>query len=226
MRRRPLILATLATAGTPPGGRAQTAAARGVGPRPLVFALDHGSHPDTRIEWWYATGWLQPVASPASAEPAYGFQLTFFRSPTGVATDHPSRFAAHQLIFAHAALSDVSARRLRHDQRAARAVLDIAGAATGDTRAWLRDWQLVREPAVGGGRYRASCSSAEAGFALELTLTTTQPLLLQGDAGLSRKGPQPHQASHYYSQPQLASPGPGDARRAHARGARPGLARP
>ena len=32
-------------------------------------------------------------------------------------------------------------------------------------------------------------------------------MLLQGQAGLSRKGPQPEQASHYYSQPQLAVSG-------------------
>ena len=35
-------------------------------------------------------------------------------------------------------------------------------------------------------------------------MQTTQPLLLQGDAGYSRKGPGAAQASHYYSQPQLA----------------------
>ena len=35
----------------------------------------------------------------------------------------------------------------------------------------------------------------------------TQPLLLQGQQGLSRKGPQAAQASYYYSQPQLAVSG-------------------
>jgi predicted secreted hydrolase len=40
-------------------------------------------------------------------------------------------------------------------------------------------------------------------FALAGTLTATQPLLLQGDAGFSRKGPEERQASHYYSWPQL-----------------------
>ncbi len=33
-----------------------------------------------------------------------------------------------------------------------------------------------------------------AGFDFTLTLTETQPLLLQGDRGLSRKGPEPKQA--------------------------------
>ena len=33
----------------------------------------------------------------------------------------------------------------------------------------------------------------------------TQPTLLQGDSGFSRKGPEERQASHYYSVPQLAT---------------------
>ena len=42
------------------------------------------------------------------------------------------------------------------------------------------------------------------GFTLELEARPTQPLLLQGDAGYSRKGPTDLQASYYYSQPQLS----------------------
>ena len=41
-------------------------------------------------------------------------------------------------------------------------------------------------------------------FALDLRCAPTQPVLLQGRQGLSRKGPDPVQASYYYSQPQLA----------------------
>jgi predicted secreted hydrolase len=44
-------------------------------------------------------------------------------------------------------------------------------------------------------------------FSLALRLQQTQPVLLQGDAGLSRKGPQPEQASYYYSEPQLETSG-------------------
>ena len=54
------------------------------------------------------------------------------------------------------------------------------------------------------GRYTTQLAAPEAGFSLDLQLQPTQALLLQGDAGFSRKGPQPQQASHYYSQPQLA----------------------
>jgi predicted secreted hydrolase len=44
-------------------------------------------------------------------------------------------------------------------------------------------------------------------FALDLEFSETQPVLLQGKQGLSRKGPAASQASYYYSLPQLATRG-------------------
>ncbi len=183
----------------------------GIHPRPLVFPADHGAHPDTRIEWWYLTGTvtagaLAPEDGGASADRC-GFQITFFRSRTPVAADQPSRFAAKQLLFAHAALTDLKRGRLQHDQRIARSGFGIAEAATSDTAVSLRDWGLIREARDGGSRYRARVASDSAGFAFDFSFDTTQPLLLQGDAGYSRKGPQPEQASHYYSETQLAVAG-------------------
>ena len=178
-------------------------APQGIRPRPLVFPADHGAHPDTRIEWWYVTGSVNLGRS----EERCGFQVTFFRSRTAVAADQPSRFAAKQLLFAHAALTDLTQGRLRHDQRIARSGFGIAEAATDDTALSLRDWTLSREAHPGGSRYRTRLASNSAGFAFDFTFDTTQPLLLQGDAGYSRKGPKPAQASHYYSQPQLAVSG-------------------
>jgi len=109
--------------------------------RVLAFPRDFGAHPGARTEWWYATGWLAAAGSP---DPLYGFQLTFFRSRTEVPASHPSRFAASQLIFAHAAVTDLGARRQRHDQRIARAGFAVAGAATADTDVRLRGWTFAR----------------------------------------------------------------------------------
>ena len=111
MRRRQLMH-WLALSALP-----MAAGAQGIRRRPLVFPADFGSHPDTQTEWWYATGWLATPERPT--EPTHGFQLTFFRSRTEVAADHPSAFAAKQLVFAHVALTDLSERRQRHDQRRA-----------------------------------------------------------------------------------------------------------
>jgi predicted secreted hydrolase len=203
MRRRPLLLCAALFAA--PATR--TAGAVSAEHR-LAFPRDFGAHPDTRIEWWYATGWLQSDASPVEVPaPAFGFQITFFRSRGEVAADHPSRFAARQISFAHAALTDLRAGRLRHDQRIARQGFGIAEADEADTRASLRGWRFERGGAVDASRYRAVLTSDAGGFGFDFELAATQPVLLQGEAGHSRKGPRPEQASHYYSQPQLAVAG-------------------
>jgi predicted secreted hydrolase len=44
-------------------------------------------------------------------------------------------------------------------------------------------------------------------FSIDLTLTRQKPVILQGDRGLSRKGPGPSDASHYYSFPGMAAQG-------------------
>ena len=187
--RRALLLAMAGTGLLPVDAKALTA-------RSLVFPRDHGAHPELRTEWWYVTG----HASAGSR--LFGFQVTFFRTRVDAAQTLTSAFAARQLVFAHAAITDVQGQRLWHDQRIARAGFGIAQAASDDTRLKLRDWSLVREA---DGHYRASLP-ADA-FALNLRFAPTQPLLLQGRQGLSRKGPEPRQASHYYSQPQLQATG-------------------
>ncbi len=180
--RRRALLAGLAAGALP-----LRTVAEEVVPRTLVFARDHGAHPEFAIEWWYATGWLQRVGA-ADATPAWGFQLTFFRSRTGVAQQIDSRFAARQLLFAHAALSDVSARRLVHAERIARWNGDEqalrAAASRADTRVHIGAWQFVRS----ADRYDARLADDAAGFAFDLSLTPTQPLLLQGEQGLQPQG--------------------------------------
>jgi predicted secreted hydrolase len=183
MRRRPLLLASAALLARP---------ALALPPVQLRFPRDHGAHPDFRTEWWYLTG--RAVAG----EREFGFQITFFRSRVEGTQAMQSRFAAKQLVFAHAALTDVQGRKLWHDQRIAREGFDVAVAAKDDAHVKLRDWSLQRS----GGAYLANAAAND--FILSLQCTPTEPVLLQGDHGLSRKGPLPDEASYYYSEPQLA----------------------
>ncbi|HEX5357172.1 MAG TPA: carotenoid 1,2-hydratase [Aquabacterium sp.] len=168
----------------------------------LRFPQDHGAHPAFRTEWWYITGMLQTVSAPRRT---VGFQITFFRTRVDVATQSASQFAARQLVFAHAALSDISQGRLLHDQRIAREGFGLAEAAQGDTRIALRNWTLQREGPAAQSRYTSHIAARD--FTLDLRFTQTQPVLLQGEAGYSRKGPHPDKATHYYSHPQLAVQG-------------------
>ncbi|WP_119154690.1 lipocalin-like domain-containing protein [Caldimonas tepidiphila] len=217
MKRRPFLgLAALPPLLAAAGAQAQKPAsggpAAGVPPVPapeppvirpgtvLAFPRDFGAHPEFRTEWWYVTGALE-----AGGGERFGFQVTFFRSRTSVPPEHPSRFAARQLVFAHAAVTDLAAGELLHDQRIARAGFGIAEAAGGDTAVKLRDWTLARSGPVDAGRYATRVQATRFAFALECL--ETQPLLLQGRAGYSQKGPHPVQASHYYSKPQLAVAG-------------------
>ena len=167
--------------------------------RTLVFPRDLGSHPEFAIEWWYITGHLRSGAHAEARE--FGFQLTFFRSRVAATQGLHSAFAAKQLLFAHAAVTDVAGKRLLHDQRIARAGFDVAQASDTDTTVTLRDWSLVHN----NGLYQADVKGED--FQYSLALTETQPLLLQGSQGLSRKGPDPAQASYYYSLPQLKTTG-------------------
>ena len=187
MRRRALLLAgpAFGIAGLP-------ASSLALPPLTLQFPRDHGSHPDLRTEWWYITGHAR------SGQRDFGFQVTFFRSRVDATQGMTSRFAAKQLLFAHAAITDVAGRKLWHEQRIAREGFGVALATPGDARVRLRDWSLQRQ-ATG---WRALLPAGE--FALDLQCAPTQPVLLQGKQGLSRKGPLPQQASYYYSQPQLA----------------------
>src|SRR5690606_24955338 len=192
VRRRAWLVLAAAALAMP--SRAGTPAPRALAPRPLVFPRDHGSHNDTRTEWWYLTGHAQAEGAPDDAPPAWGFQVTFFRSRVDSSAGLDGRLAARQLLFAHAAITDATARRLTHAQRIARWNGLPPGGAPGpravfasetDTAVHLRGWSFVREAA--DGIYRARIDERD--LAIDLNARPTQPLLLQGDQGFSRKGP-------------------------------------
>lgn len=167
----------------------------------MGFPRDAGAHPDFKTEWWYITGSVADAQGAAS----HGFQVTFFRSRVDSTQGMQSRLAAKQLLFAHAAITDVKGQRLWHDQRIARwsgeapghNALDTASASTQDIGVQLRDWSLLRDGADLHARIQAES------FSMDLRFATTQAVLLQGKQGLSQKGPEPQQTSYYYSLPQL-----------------------
>jgi predicted secreted hydrolase len=175
--------------------------------RVLRWPQDHGAHTGTRIEWWYLTGWLQAGAVGVQPAPRWGFQITFFRLRTGLGDELGGRFAPRQLLFAHAALTDLGssavAGSFRHDQRLARwngvDNTPRAHARQDDAAIALAGWTLQRRPE--DGAWQASVVAED--FALDLVASPTQALLLQGEAGFSRKAPGDEHASFYVSQPQL-----------------------
>jgi predicted secreted hydrolase len=91
-------------------------------------------------------------------------------------------------------------------------------------RIWLDDWQLasrervspsapapaavgVDAPLGADPTWPLRLTAADSGVALDLTLDPLKPVVLQGERGLSQKGPEPGNASYYYSYPRLAAAG-------------------
>lgn len=185
-----MLTARAAMAAEPPSPPATFAPV--VPGRLLEFPRDHGSHPDFRTEWWYVTGQVKTADGRQ-----LGFQVTFFRTGTGIGSGSKSSFAPTQIIFAHAAVSDPAHGKLRHDQKTARAMPGVASTTRSDTDVQLENWMLKRAD----GHYRAVIPAKD--FRLDLDLFTTRAPLLQGVKGFSQKGPEPRFASYYYSLPQL-----------------------
>jgi predicted secreted hydrolase len=175
--------------------------ARVEGPMDLEFPGDHGPHDDYQTEWWYYTGNLATVDGRQ-----FGYQLTFFRRAIlapAERTARSSEWAANQIYLAHFTLSDISGNAFHAFERLERGAAGLAG-ATGESlyRVWLRDWSVEQVSAE-----QFILRAAQDGIALELDLTDVKGIILQGDQGYSRKGPETGNASTYYSMTRMAASG-------------------
>ena len=177
--------------------------ARAVAPRAFTFPADHGPHPAYRTEWWYYTGNLTD-ADGAS----HGYQLTFFRTALAASmAARTSTLATNQVYMAHFALTDGVRAEHESFDRYSRGAGGLAG-AQGEPhfQVWLEDWSAV-EIAPDVVQLRASADGAQGPVALDLTLRATRPPVLNGQQGLHQKGPEPGNASYYYSLVNLESSG-------------------
>ena len=169
----------------------------------FAFPGDHGPHPRFRSEWWYLTAVLT-----AAGGRTFGTQFTLFRqglTPSAPVETPPSGAAAWrtgQIYMAHVAVSDVVARRHVHAERIARGHPALADVTASPFAAYLEDWRLE---SLSGGFLPLKLAAATSEFDIALTLSGTKPIVLQGEHGLSRKGP--HNASYYYSIPRIDARG-------------------
>jgi predicted secreted hydrolase len=159
--------------------------ARAVTPRAseLAFPRDHGAHIDAPVEWWYWTGHLSDRAGHA-----YGFQVTFFR--------------VRELQLAHFAFTDIARKEFRYEEKMHLALPGVASAAAGRLDVSNEDWSAREGP---GGVHLVAASGRVGD--LRLTLTPVKAPVLQGENGLSRKGADSREFSHYVSITRLAAMG-------------------
>ncbi|MEX2149702.1 MAG: lipocalin-like domain-containing protein [Steroidobacteraceae bacterium] len=175
---------------------------RAEAPRAFDFPADHGAHPGFRSEWWYFTGNLA-----AADGRHFGFQLTFFRFALAPGViERASAWATNQAWMAHLSVTDSAGRRFHAAERLARGALGLAGAEAAPFHVWLGDWE-ARAAESGGGIYPLRLIARDEDVALDLTLTTAKPLVLQGENGWHRKGPEPGNASYYYAYTRLIAHG-------------------
>ena len=166
-------------------------------PRTWSFPHDHGAHPEFRTEWWYFTGNLRDGAGNR-----YGYQLTFFRQGVRLKPADPKNpWSLRDLYPAHIAVTDVSNDKFHFAEKITRSGPGLAGSATDGMNVWNLGWsaKMKGDSIV--------IRAGHEGMELSLELKPRKPLVLQGEKGLSRKGPGKGQASYYYSFTDLATRG-------------------
>lgn len=178
-------------------GEADAAFARATEPGTIQFPRDLGAHDAYQTEWWYYTGNLQ-----ATDGREFGYQFTIFRR--AVAADNqssisnlqspPSNWRTNQVYFAHFTVSDITGGQFYQQEKFSRGSAGLAGAQAAPYRVWIEEWAATEiEPGV------VQLAARSNAVAIDLQLRQTLPPILHGDAGLSQKGPEPGNASYYYS---------------------------
>jgi predicted secreted hydrolase len=165
------------------------------------FPRDHGSHDGFRTEWWYYTGNLTTKHGRQ-----FGYQLTFFRRgmPAEQIKTLPSKWSVTQLYLAHFAVSDLKNGRFHFVEKISRAGLSKAGAESNRLHVWIDRWHTESSQST---QDHQILSAAKDDLAIQLTVAPEKRLVIHGAGGISRKGAEPGQASHYYSFTRLATSG-------------------
>ena len=148
----------------------------------LSFPRDHGSHADAAVEWWYYTGHLTDAS-----KREYGFQLTFFK--------------VRDLHLAHFGWTDMDKGTFQYDEKSHLGLPGIASAALDRLEVMNEDWSASET----NGKHRLHARGSAG--TLDLELSPQKPPLLQGEGGISRKGPDPNEYSHYVSITRFAASG-------------------
>ena len=165
----------------------------------FAFPADHGPHPDYRIEWWYVTANLVD-----SSGAAFGAQWTLFRQAMKPGAQQEG-WASQQIWMGHAAVTRADTHRT--SEAFARGGVGQAGVEAKPYLAWIDSWQMRGSDAMRDDTLAPlELNASGADFAYALRLDADRALVLQGDAGYSRKSER-GQASYYFSQPYFKATG-------------------
>ncbi len=167
-------------------------------PRIFSFPSDHGPHETFKTEWWYFTGNLDTKEGRH-----FGYELTFFRTALSAKTlQRQSWWSSKNIYMAHFAISDVKNKSFHAFDRFSRDGLSLAGARSNPFKVWLEDWIVSGENV-----FPMVLSASEKNISINITMSGEKPPVLQGNKGLSQKGPSRGNASYYYSCTRLNTEG-------------------
>ena len=163
------------------------------------FPEDFYSHDDFRIEWWYYTGNLEEVGT---SRP-FGYQLTFFRVAldTRDRNPNPSKWKVGHIYFAHMTLTDIEGEKFHYFERINRKGIGNAGADSKRLMVWNEDWSLE------GKDEKHLLEAVESGTGIKLQLVPVKELVVHGQNGISKKGSEAGNASHYFSYTRIKTSG-------------------
>jgi len=163
------------------------------------FPRDFYSHDDFRIEWWYYTGNLEEVGT---SRP-FGYQLTFFRVALDTIDSNPdsSKWKVSHIYFAHMTLTDIEGEEFHYFERINRKGIGNAGADSERLMVWNEDWSLKSEDE------KHLLEAVESGTGLKLRLVPMKQLVFHGENGISKKGSDVGNASHYFSYTRMKTSG-------------------
>ena len=163
------------------------------------FPEDFYSHDDFRIEWWYYTGNLEEVGT---SRP-FGYQLTFFRVvlDTRDRNPNPSNWKVGHIYFAHMTLTDIEGEKFHYFERINRKGIGNAGADSKRLMVWNEDWSLE------GKDEKHLLEAVESGTGIKLQLVPVKELVVHGQNGISKKGSEAGNASHYFSYTRIKTSG-------------------
>ena len=157
----------------------------------ITFPIDHASHPDFAVEWWYITANLTDTQNNP-----YALQWTLFRFASNTQN---TPWANAQQYMGHVGLRD--GKQAWFEERFARGGVGNAAISTAPFNAFIDDWQwLAQSSKLFPSTLEFTIDSQ---IKVNLDLATDKTFVTHGEQGFSRKMRDSEQASYYYSQPHI-----------------------
>jgi len=110
-------------------------------------------------------------------------------------------WAVKEIYIAHFAISDIHQREFFHGEKISREALGKAGAKVAQLSVWIDDWRVEEK---GGFHYLTANQNP---WGIDLKLASDKPPVIHGEKGVSQKGKNPGEASHYYSLTRMSVEG-------------------